>query len=62
MFKSFSRKIQSLWHSSPDMFLQQTIPMRYMNNEIIQKELDKILGQDGWEWVGVCHGSQAVYT
>lgn len=35
-------------------FVDQTLPARYMDDEKLENELDRILGKDGWQSSKVC--------
>lgn len=37
-----------------DNFVRQALPMKYMDNDTLEKELNRILGDDGWRVSEVC--------
>lgn len=59
MLQSLYRKVQSLWKAPEnlimsDNFVRQALPMKYVDNDALEKELNRILGENGWRVSEVC--------
>lgn len=54
MLKSLYKKLHSLWESPEQpakmpFATTQTLPMRYIDIDVLQDQLNQILGEDGWD-------------
>jgi hypothetical protein len=59
MLKPLYKKLHSLWESPEQparmpFATTQTLPMRYIDIDVLQDQLNQILGEDGWDSQGVC--------
>jgi len=53
MIGNLFKKAQ-FWRSSPNPtmsneWLEQTLPLRYLDDDTLEKDLDRILGKEGWK-------------
>ncbi|KUI57317.1 hypothetical protein VP1G_10874 [Cytospora mali] len=57
MLESLLKKLRSLLKSPKQTVnmpftKKQTLPMRYADTDVLEKQLNKVLGEDGWEHQG----------
>lgn len=59
MFQSLSRRLKSLWATPRHLTMAnnlsvQQLNLRYCDDELLEKDLNRILGEGNWKDVQVC--------